>query len=102
MELTITSLLLLPVGLGLLGFIEPCTIGAHVIFLSAQQKRHAGAKAAAVISFVGVRVLVMGAFGALLGVLGEPDRRPHAMGLQISIKLKSGRSEESKNVGTSD
>lgn len=33
MEISFQTLVLLPVGLGLLGFIEPCTIGGHLLFL---------------------------------------------------------------------
>jgi len=33
MEFTPVATILLPIGLGLLGFIEPCTIGAHLIYL---------------------------------------------------------------------
>lgn len=71
MELTLSALVFLPIGLGLLGFVEPCTIGAHMIFLSSQERRKGAGRAAALASFIAARVLVMGAFGALLGLLGQ-------------------------------
>jgi cytochrome c-type biogenesis protein len=33
MEFTTAALLIVPLGLGLLGFIEPCSIGATLIFV---------------------------------------------------------------------
>ncbi len=71
MEIGFVSLVLLPVGLGLIGFVEPCAIGAHLIFLSQQAERSGKAKAAALAAFVSARTLVMGIFGALVGVLGQ-------------------------------
>lgn len=68
--LTLHALVLLPVGLGLLGFIEPCTIGGHLIFLGSQDGAERLAKAKALGAFVAVRVIVMGAFGAAVAALG--------------------------------
>ena len=52
--------LLLPVGLGLLGFIEPCTIGCHLLFLETQSSRSNREKLNAVLAFIATRSLVSG------------------------------------------
>jgi len=71
MEIGFISLVLLPLGLGLIGFVEPCAIGAHLIFLARQAERSRKARAAALVAFVVARTLVMGLFGALVGLLGQ-------------------------------
>jgi len=71
MEIGFVSIVLLPLGVGLIGFVEPCAIGAHLIFLARQAERSRNAKAAALVAFVSARTLVMGSFGALVGLLGE-------------------------------
>ncbi len=58
-------------GLALLGFIEPYTIGAHVLFLGAQRRRAMQQRLAAVAIFLAARVVVMGGFGGLIVVLGQ-------------------------------
>lgn len=65
------SLLPLALGLGLLGFIEPCTIGAHMLFLGAQRARPMRARLAAAVVFVLARIVVMGGFGGLIVMLGQ-------------------------------
>ncbi len=65
------SLILLPIGLGLLGFIEPCTIGGHLVFLDTQEKRSRSEKIRAVGVFVAARALVTGLFGASIALLGK-------------------------------
>ncbi len=71
MELTFASLVLLPAGLGLLGFVEPCTIGGHLLFLDTQKNRPRGEKINAVAVFLTVRAVVMGLFGAFIAFLGQ-------------------------------
>lgn len=63
--------IVLSFGLGLLGFIEPCTIGAHMLFLGAQRTRAIRQRLAAVAIFLAARVVVMGGFGGLIVVLGQ-------------------------------
>ncbi|MEF2552269.1 cytochrome c biogenesis protein CcdA [Aurantimonas sp. A2-1-M11] len=65
------SLIPLALGLGLLGFIEPCTIGAHMLFLGAQRARPMRERLGAVVIFVVARLLVMGGFGGLIVFLGQ-------------------------------
>jgi len=70
-DLTFHTLIVLPAGLGLLGFIEPCTIGGHLIFLGTQKTRTPIERASALTVFIATRTLVAGGFGALIAVLGQ-------------------------------
>ncbi len=70
MEMSFANLLL-PAGLGLLGFVEPCSIGGHLLFLDTQKARAPGGKWRAVAVFVLVRALVAGLFGAAAAFLGS-------------------------------
>jgi len=63
--------LLLAFGLGLLGFVEPCTIGAHVLFLGSQNGRPMNQRLGAAVVFVFARLGVMGGFGGAVVVLGQ-------------------------------
>ena len=71
MEFTTLELFLLPAILGLLGFIEPCTVGGHLLFLDTQNDRTALEKTWAVLTFVAIRSFVSGIFGALIALLGQ-------------------------------
>lgn len=70
-EFTTLEYMLLPIGLGLLGFIEPCTIGGHLVFLETQNSRPNREKIHAVLTFIVTRSLVAGLFGALIAFLGQ-------------------------------
>jgi cytochrome c-type biogenesis protein len=69
-EFTLTSLVLLPVGLGLLGFVEPCSIGSTLIFVKHLEGKDAGRKLAQVGVFAGTRAVLIGLLGMLAVVLG--------------------------------
>lgn len=60
----IASFVLLPIGLGLFGFIEPCSLGSTLIFLKVLE----GKPAAVRIAQVAVFTLARGLFIGLLGV----------------------------------
>tara|TARA_R110002124_G_scaffold237353_1_gene402621 strand:+ start:6822 stop:7490 length:669 start_codon:yes stop_codon:yes gene_type:complete len=70
MDLTYQTLLL-AFGLGLLGFVEPCTIGAHMLFLGGQRSRPMGQRLAAASVFLLARLVVMGGFGGMIVFLGQ-------------------------------
>ncbi|AYE86124.1 MULTISPECIES: cytochrome c biogenesis protein CcdA [Roseobacteraceae] len=70
MEIT-DQTLLLAFGLGLLGFVEPCTIGAHMLFLGGQRRRPMGQRLGAALVFLLARLVVMGGFGGFIVVLGQ-------------------------------
>ncbi len=85
MDLTFTTLVLLPIGLGLFGFVEPCTIGGHLLFLDTQKSRSPGEKIHAVLLFITVRSVVAGLFGAVIAFLGQK-----LIGVQTGIWLVFG------------
>jgi cytochrome c-type biogenesis protein len=69
--LSLTGALMVPFGLGLLGFVEPCTIGSTLIFVKHIEGRDAGGKLAEVGLFAVTRGLFIGALGVLAVVLGS-------------------------------
>ena len=71
MEFTFQTFILLPIGLGLLGFIEPRTIGGHLLFLGTQEARSRSEKIKAALIFVAARTVVVGLIGALIAFLGQ-------------------------------
>ncbi len=62
--------LALPIGLGLFGFIEPCSIGSTLLFVKSLEGRKATGKLAQVIVFMVTRALFMGALGLAAVALG--------------------------------
>lgn len=71
MEFGPVTLILLPLGLGLLGFVEPCTVGAHLLFLRALADRRAAGRLAVCAVFVAARTATAGAVGAMAALLAE-------------------------------
>jgi cytochrome c-type biogenesis protein len=69
--LGIAGAVLVPFGLGLLGFVEPCTIGSSLIFVKHLEGREPGRKLAEVGLFALTRALVIGAFGVMAVALGS-------------------------------
>ena len=61
---------LVPIAFGLLGFIEPCSIGANIIFLGYLQSRDRG-KIFEAVKFTVTRSLFLGLIGLAAGVLGQ-------------------------------
>ena len=55
--------LLLPIGLGLVGFIEPCSIGSTLVFVKALEGRTAAMKVAQTALFALTRALFIGGLG---------------------------------------
>lgn len=71
MDLSLTSLVALPIGLGLVGFIEPCSIGSTLLFVKYLEGKDAGQKLAQVLAFAGARALFIGLLGALAALIGS-------------------------------
>lgn len=69
-EIDLLRVLGLPVALGLLGFIEPCSIGSSLIFIKTLEGRSASSKLAQVGVFMTVRALAMGVLGLLAVAAG--------------------------------
>jgi len=65
------NLILLALGLGFLGFFEPCTVGAHMLFLNSQCHRSLRLRVGALAAFMLARLLVMGGFGGVIVMLGQ-------------------------------
>lgn len=67
----LTTHILLPIGLGLIGFIEPCSIGSTFIFLKYMEGKPAPVKALQVSAFALTRALFIGILGALAALVGS-------------------------------
>lgn len=70
MESTVVSLVLLPIGLGLFGFVEPCSIGSSLIFIKYLEGKQALAKLSQVVVFALTRGVFIGFLGAAAAVVG--------------------------------
>lgn len=69
----IFQLTVIPIAFGLLGFVEPCSIGANIIFLGYLQARERQ-KLMEAAKFTITRALFLGLIGMTAGVLGQPLR----------------------------
>ncbi|HHK73610.1 MAG TPA: hypothetical protein ENJ57_00445 [Rhizobiales bacterium] len=65
------TLVLLPAGLGLLGFIEPCTMGAHLVFLGTLENKSPARKLLSTLIFTLARLFIAGLFGIFAALLGQ-------------------------------
>ncbi|CAN5723102.1 hypothetical protein BH24ACT21_BH24ACT21_16510 [soil metagenome] len=65
------SFLALAFGLGLLGFIEPCSIGANGIFLGYLQKKDRNSRIQETVRFALGRSVILGLFGLSVAFLGN-------------------------------
>lgn len=66
----ILNLVVLPVGFGLLAFVEPCSIGSTLLFIKYIEGKDAGAKLAQTGMFAATRALFLGMLGMLAVGLG--------------------------------
>jgi cytochrome c-type biogenesis protein len=66
----VTRSILLPIGLGLIGFIEPCSIGSTLIVVKQLEGKSAADKLSQVIVFAGTRAVFIGLLGMLAVLLG--------------------------------
>ncbi len=69
-EFGLFQLVALPAALGLLGFIEPCSIGSSLLFIKFLEDKSAAAKLAQTALFAATRAAFIGALGAGAVVLG--------------------------------
>ena len=72
MTAELTTAFLLPLGLGLFAFVEPCAIGATLLFIKLMEGKEAGAKLAQVFMFTASRAVFTGLLGAGAAVVGRP------------------------------
>lgn len=71
MEPTLTNLVVLPLGLGLLGFVEPCSIASTLVFVKTVEGKKPASKLAQVGVFALTRAVFIGLLGVLAVVLGS-------------------------------
>ena len=71
MDIGLYTLVLLPIGLGLLGFIEPCSVGGHLVFIDTQSARNRSQRLGAALVFSVARAFVTGLFGATIAFIGQ-------------------------------
>lgn len=64
------DLVALPIGFGLFGFIEPCSIGSTLIFVKVMEGKGAAAKIAQASLFAGVRAVFIGLLGVAAALVG--------------------------------
>jgi cytochrome c-type biogenesis protein len=69
-ELTPFVVLVLPLGLGLLGFVEPCSIGSTLLVVKYLEGKDAATRLVQVGLFAGARALLTGALGVLAVLTG--------------------------------
>jgi cytochrome c-type biogenesis protein len=63
--------LLTPIGLGLLGFIEPCSLGANAVFLGSIRHFSGWRRIAEALTFTLSRGIFLGLIGVAAGTLGQ-------------------------------
>ncbi len=66
----LTATFLLPIGLGLFGFVEPCSIGATLLFIKLMEGKPAAVKVGQVAAFTFARAIFIGLLGAAAAVVG--------------------------------
>jgi cytochrome c-type biogenesis protein len=64
-------ILALAVGLGLLGFVEPCSIGANMVFLGHLREKAKGERLRETAKFALSRSIVLGLFGLGIAFVGS-------------------------------
>lgn len=69
-EADVVNLVLLPLGLGLIGFVEPCSVGSSLLFVKYVEGQNRVAKVAHAAIFMLTRALFIGAMGAGAGLFG--------------------------------
>jgi cytochrome c-type biogenesis protein len=70
-ELDAFTLFALPIGLGLIGFVEPCSIGSTLIFIKVMEGRPVAVKLWQVTVFTATRAVFVGALGAVAVLVGS-------------------------------
>ncbi|MGH8648926.1 MAG: hypothetical protein ACREUP_06425 [Burkholderiales bacterium] len=71
MSESLAANILLPIGLGLFGFIEPCSIGSTLVFIKVMEGRSAAVKLWQVGMFTATRAVFTGVLGAVAVLVGS-------------------------------
>lgn len=69
-EFDLVDLVVLPIGLGLFGFVEPCSIGSTLVFIKYLEGKSAAEKLVQVALFTATRALFIGFLGVLAVLVG--------------------------------
>lgn len=69
-EASFLSLVAVPAGLGLIGFVEPCSIGSSLVFVKYLERKGSGAKVLQTALFAMTRAIFIGVLGALAAIVG--------------------------------
>ncbi len=64
------DLVILPLGLGLLGFVEPCTLGSTLLFVDWLGARPPARRLAETLAFAGARAVLVGMLGLAAALVG--------------------------------
>lgn len=69
-DASITGLVIVPAGLGLIGFVEPCSIGSSLVFVKYLEGRNGTAKVVETTLFALTRATFIGLLGASAALIG--------------------------------
>lgn len=69
--LDLWALILVPLGLGLLGFIEPCTVGSSLLFVKYLEGKDRASKVIETTALAVTRAVFIGALGAMAAFIGS-------------------------------
>lgn len=70
-EASFVGLIAIPAGLGLIGFVEPCSIGSSLVFVKYLEGKSGAAKLAETTLFALTRAAFIGLLGVLAAVIGS-------------------------------
>lgn len=70
-EWSLPAQVLLPLGLGLLGFVEPCAVGSHIVVLGTLSERSTRGRLISLTAFVATRTLAFGGVGIIVAFIGQ-------------------------------
>ncbi|PJK29199.1 cytochrome c biogenesis protein CcdA [Minwuia thermotolerans] len=71
LETSFMGIVAIPAGLGLIGFVEPCSIGSSLVFIKYLEGKSALAKLAETSLFTLTRAIFIGLLGVLAAVIGS-------------------------------
>ncbi len=73
-----TSVVLVPIAFGLIGFFEPCSLGANILFLNLLAHADAGRRVRQALVFTATRAIFLGLLGGLAALATRPPVRAQA------------------------
>ena len=70
-DFSLLNLIVMPIGLGVLGFIEPCSVGSTLLFVKALEAKSGAQKLMHTLIFAITRAFFIGVLGALAALVGS-------------------------------